>query len=64
MFRFKNRTKKANKEIPGSPNYKEIVDFGEFIGYDVDKKGIKTATTWGKIHYSKKGAHIVPTKAR
>jgi len=42
-----------------------VVDFGEFIGYDVDQiTKEKTATTWGKIHYSKQGTHIVPTKPR
>ena len=40
-----------------------MVDFGEFIGYDVnlDTK-IKTPTSWGKIHYAKDGTHIVPKK--
>jgi Bacterial toxin 50 len=38
-----------------------LIDFGEVIGYNVDLNGIKTITTWGKIHYSKTGAHIVPT---
>ena len=41
---------------------KEVVDFGKIIGEDVDEvTGIGTPTTWGKIHYGKKGAHIVPT---
>ena len=41
--------------------HKEIVDFGKVIGEYVDKKtGAKTPTTWGTIHYGKKGAHIVP----
>ena len=40
---------------------KEVVDFGKVIGESVNKKsGAKTLTTWGKIHYGKKGAHIVP----
>lgn len=40
---------------------KEIVDFGKIIGDCVDlKTGAKTPTTWGKIHYSKDGVHIVP----
>ena len=47
--------------IPGTPGYKELVDFNEFIGYNVaEGTGIKTPTTWGTIHYSKSGAHIVP----
>ncbi len=47
---------------PGVAGYKEVIDFGEIIGYAVDlttKK--KTLTTWGKIHYAKDGVHIVPT---
>lgn len=50
---------------PGSPGYKEIVNFEEFIGFDVHPiTGIKTPTTRGKIHYSKDGVHIVPTKPK
>jgi len=42
---------------------KERVNFGKVIGEHVSKEtGVKTQTTWGKIHYSKKGAHIVPSK--
>ena len=42
--------------------HKEVVDFGKIIGECVDlETGIGTPTTWGKIHYGKKGAHIVPT---
>ena len=49
----------------GEPGYQEIVDFEEFIGYNVcPATGAKTPTTWGKIHYSKDGAHIVPTMPR
>ena len=48
------------KGEPGQPGYKEKVNFGQKIGYHVDEKGAKTETTWGIIHYSKKGAHIVP----
>lgn len=37
----------------GEAGYQELVDFEEFIGYHpCDKTGTKTATTWGKIHYS------------
>ncbi len=47
--------------LPGMPGYREIVDFGEFIGYHVNRHtGEKTATTLGKIHYAKDGVHIVP----
>lgn len=51
-----------SKMKPGVPRYKEIVNFKEFIGYHVNQKtGVKTSTTWGKIHYAKDGIHIVPT---
>lgn len=56
---------KVGKAEVGTLNFKEIVDFGEFIGYDVDfKTGEKTVTSWGKIHYGANGVHIVPTKPR
>lgn len=56
---------KDSKKTPGTPGYKEIVNFKEFIGYNVDENtGIKTRTTWGKIHYAKDGIHIVPTLPR
>lgn len=56
---------KEGREIPGMPGYKEIVNFQEFIGYNISETtGEKTATTWGKIHYSKDGVHIVPTYPR
>ena len=65
---FKNHAGKGiklNSRTPGTPGYQEIVNFGEIIGYDVNQKtGRKVATTWGKIHYSKKGFHIVPTTPR
>ncbi|MBA2369876.1 MAG: hypothetical protein H0V82_12795 [Candidatus Protochlamydia sp.] len=45
------------------PGYKERVDFEEIIGYYTTKKdpNLKLPTTKGIIHYSKKGAHIVPS---
>lgn len=62
LEKFAGKGQSSNKTtIPGYPGYQEIVDFGEIIGYDVNAvTGVKTPTTWGKIHYSKKGAHIVP----
>jgi len=46
----------------GEAGYQEIVDFKEYIGFSVSETtGVQTPTTWGKIHYSKNGAHIVPT---
>ena len=43
---------------------KEVVDFEEVIGKNVDEiTGREEYTTWGKIHYGKDGAyHIVPYK--
>lgn len=47
---------------PGLPNYKEAVDFREHIGIWKDKSGTQALpTTRGTIHYSNKGAHIVPS---
>lgn len=44
------------------PN-KERVDFGRLVGFYMNPKtGEKIPTTWGIIHYSKDGAHIVPTQ--
>jgi hypothetical protein len=54
--------KRVNNFEPGMPGYKEVVDFGEHIGYYVnEEEKIKIATTKGTIHYSKEGIHIVPT---
>lgn len=50
-------------QMPGTAGYIEIVNFEEFIGYEVDQfTGTKTATTWGKIHYAQDGVHLVPTR--
>ncbi len=42
--------------------YKEIVDFGEHIGYYIDQiTKEKIATTWGLIHYDPEAkAYIIP----
>lgn len=46
---------------PGEQGYKEVVDFGEFIGYEINPRTkIRTPTSKGKIHYAKDGVHIVP----
>ena len=49
-------TGKQVGNIPvGQPGSKEIIDFGKNIGYHVDKDtGVKTLTTEGTVHYSKK----------
>lgn len=47
----------------GMPGYKETVDFKEYIGIWKNSDGtIQLPTTRGTIHYSKKGAHIVPAR--
>ena len=44
---------------------RERIDFGKIIGYYVDPQtGKKYPTTIGIIHYSKNGAHIVPSKPK
>ena len=44
---------------------KEVVDFKKVIGHSIDRKtGNLFETTWGTIHYSKTGAHIVPAKPK
>lgn len=41
---------------------KEVVNFHEQIGAWVSKDGSKRrTTTWGIVHYSNQGCHIVPT---
>ncbi len=51
--------------IPGEPGYRERVDFREVVGYYVDEKTAEqSSTTIGIIHYSKKGAHIVPARPK
>jgi filamentous hemagglutinin len=49
----------------GTPGFKETVDFKERIGIwkSIDGKTM-LPTTRGKIHYGKKGAHIVPAKPK
>lgn len=44
---------------------KERVDFERVIGYyKDDSTGKSYPTTMGIIHYSKSGAHIVPSKPK
>lgn len=63
--KFAGKGKPLNKEIPGNPNYGELIDFGEHIGVWKDKEGIiSLPTTKGHIHYSKKGAHIIPANPK
>lgn len=56
---------KYRGDIPGAAGYQEIVNFKEFIGYDVNPRtGQAIPTNWGKIHYAQDGVHIVPTAPR
>jgi tetratricopeptide (TPR) repeat protein len=49
----------------GSVGYKETIDFGECIGIWKNKEGsVSLSTTRGTIHYSNKGAHIVPSNPK
>lgn len=57
--------RKVGSQQPGTPGYKEIVDFEETIGYFVDKQTGQTfPTNWGSIDYAKDGVHIVPRRPR
>ena len=55
LDKFAGKGEQAGKIPRGQPGFKERVDFGEVIGTMKGKP-----TTKGLIHYSKKGAHIVP----
>ncbi len=62
---FAGKGMKAQELPPGTPGYQELVNFKEFIGYDINQEtGAKIATSWGKIHYAQDGVHIVPTRPR
>ncbi|MCE5318498.1 MAG: polymorphic toxin type 50 domain-containing protein [Parachlamydia sp.] len=63
LKKFAGRGRSISNSVPGQNGYQEIVDFGEFIGMWRDKeKKMTLPTTRGKIHYSKNGAHIVPSE--
>ena len=61
LNKFAGSGRALNGEIPGTPNYREMVDFKEHIGIWKNDKGTSLPTTKGVIHYGKKGAHIVPS---
>jgi hypothetical protein len=55
--------RRINHHDPGTPGYKEVVDFEDVIGIWKDENGIvELPTTNGFITYSKEGVHIVPTR--
>ena len=55
-------TGRSMRDIPiPEPGSREMIDFGEVIGYHVDPStGTQTPTQWGWITYGKNGGHIVP----
>jgi len=62
LDRFAETGTSANNVLRGQPGFKERVDFGKVIGsFVVKRTGASHPTTDGIIHYSKKGAHIVPS---
>ena len=62
---FVGSGQRVNHVLPGKPGYKEIVDFGEYIGIWKSKDGkISFSTTRGTIHDSKNGCHIVPAEPK
>lgn len=53
----------ANTNKPGTPGYRERVDFGEKIGTWKSGDGLQQSeTAIGIIHYGSKGAHIIPAR--
>lgn len=60
--KFAGKGRPLGNRVPGCTDYREKVNFGEFIGYHLDKHTQKKSfTTWGEIRYSKDGAHIIPS---
>jgi uncharacterized protein RhaS with RHS repeats len=55
-------TGQAVAGVAGQPGFRERVNFGQVIGQLVDQaSGAAVNTTNGMIHYSARGAHIVPS---
>lgn len=48
----------------GGWNSSEKIDSGRVIGYTVNREGVIIETSRAKIHYSKKGVHVVPYSGR
>lgn len=62
LFKKFKGTGRPERGTPGIAGYKESVDFGEYIGIWKNEKGtIALPTNRGTIHYSNKGAHIIPS---
>ena len=65
LNRFAGRGEKRGSIPVGQPGSKEAFDTGkEVIGINRSRGGVSTPTTRGMIHYSKRGAHIVPAAPR
>lgn len=63
--KFAGKGQKVVGEIPGSPGYKERIDFCEVIGiYKDEDRKIVRETTMGMIIYSKEGTHVVPARPK
>ena len=56
-------TEGTGKGIWHAPN-KETVTFDRIIGTYVSENETRSTTTVGTIHYSKSGAHIVPSRPK
>jgi len=63
LNKFAGKGEVCKNRIFGRPDYREKVNFNEFIGFHINKTtGVKTTTTWGEIRYTNNGgAHIIPT---
>jgi Bacterial toxin 50 len=61
LKRFAGTGTPGGNKQPGRCGYRETVDFGENIGIWRIEEGVTLPTTRGTIHYSNKGAHIVPS---
>ena len=64
LQRFAGRGQQVGRKPVGQAGSKEVFDAGEFIGIYRNQAGQSAPTTRGMIHYSDKGAHIVPAAPR
>ena len=65
LKRFAGRGEKRGHTPVGQPGSREAFDTGtEVIGINRSRSGISAPTTRGVIHYSKRGAHVVPATPR
>ena len=64
LKRFAGQGKQVGRIPVGQAGSKEVFDAGETIGTFRTEAGRSAPTTRGMIHYSNKGAHIVPSAPR